>query len=40
MKYWNQNAQFSSEVEHVRKCIVEATYLGVDFTNMLKVQNF
>jgi hypothetical protein len=40
MKYWNQNMQFSSEVVHVHTHTLEATYLGVDFTNTLRVQDF
>jgi len=38
MRFWNQNAKFSLEVDH--KHILEATYLGVYFTNVLTVQNF
>jgi hypothetical protein len=39
MKYWNQNTKFSLEVDNVHKHTLEATYLGVDSTNMLTVQN-
>jgi len=40
MKCWSKNTKFSLEVDHVHKHALEFTYLGVDSTNMLTVQNF